>query len=670
MSTIVGIDVGGTFTDLFVLDEDSSNCSVVKVASTPDDQSKGVLDGIGAFEHELSGAFGVVHGTTVATNALLERSGARTGLITTRGFKDVLEMRRRDRPHTWGLWGSYRPVIERDMRLEVDERVLADGTVLEPVDLAQVESAARALLARGAEGICIFFINSYANAENERCALARLQQIWPNQHITASSQILPELREFERCSTAALNAYLQPIVGRYLERLQVALSDPGKSRELLIVQSNGGVMTAQTACELPVRTALSGPAAGVIAAQRIGEAAGFDNIITCDMGGTSFDVSLITNGTHSKSAQTAVDFGLVIRTPMLEITTIGAGGGSIARVDSAGLLQVGPESAGSNPGPACYGFGNSMPTVTDANLLLGRINPDAPIGGGLLKLDRAAAHRAVEEAIAKPLGLEVLAAADAIVTVANARMADAIRLVSVERGHDPKHFSAMPFGGGGALHVGALIKEVGLAGALIPRYPGVNSALGCVLADMRHDSVQTLNLALDSVDERQLRETLRQMAERSRVIVANAGVRLVRIDVEFEFDMLYQGQSHTLSVPLGTLAPEVLTREQIRSAFETHYELAFGRILQGLAIRLVNARVAVIGRRPRFDLRVLAPREKNPLRESTTRLTPSLVRRQAARHTGLRSAKARYRGRDQRPRDLRAKRRHRVYRCRSERTSR
>ena len=330
-----------------------------------------------------------MHGTTVGTNALLERAGAATGVITTQGFRDVLEMRRRDRPHTWGLWGTFKPVIPRDMRVEVNERVLADGTVLQTVDAEEVRAAAQTLLARGAQSCCIFFINSYANDANEKAALAAVLEVWPNEHLTTSSVILPEIREFERASTASLNAYLQPVIGSYLASLDAGLRESGFAGELLIVQSNGGVMTAETARALPVRTALSGPAAGVIAAGRIAATAGLDNIITCDMGGTSFDVAVIANGESALAAQTSVDFGMVIRTPMIEITTIGAGGGSIAWVDRAGLLQIGPQSAGSDPGPACYGRGNDEPTVTDANLVLGRINAQRPIGGGSTVLGRS-----------------------------------------------------------------------------------------------------------------------------------------------------------------------------------------------------------------------------------------------------------------------------------------
>jgi len=607
---IVGVDVGGTFTDVFFLNEADGTCDVAKVPSTRGDQSIGIREGITSRVADLGQVGTIVHGTTVGTNALLERKGVRTGLITTRGFRDVLEMRRRDRPKTWGLWGHFDPIVPRDLRLEVDERVLADGTVAEELDPDQVREAARTLLERGAQALCIFFINGYANSSNEQKALAAAKQVWPNEHISVASEILPEIREFERGSTASLNAYLQPLVGSYLERLESGLRQGGFGGEVLIVQSNGGVMSVATARALPVRTALSGPAAGVIAAGYIAESAGFPNVITCDMGGTSFDVSLVADGQSALAAQTSIDFGMIVRTPMIEITTIGAGGGSIAWVDRGGLLQVGPESAGSDPGPVCYGLGNDRPTVTDANVAMGRINADRPIGGKLSRLDVEAAKRAIEKHIAKPLGLEVMEAAEAIVRVANARMAGAIRLVSIERGHDPKRFSAMPFGGGGSLHAGALIKEVGLASALVPRYPGVTSALGCVIADMRHDRVQTVNTRLDALSIETIDAQILDIVAHSEGMLKEAGVGFERIDHLVEFDMLYVGQTHTVSVPVPMTIKAGrtgLSRDLIRSSFETAYKAAFGRLLDGIAMQVMNLRVAVVGRRPKFDLALLAP---------------------------------------------------------------
>ena len=605
---VVGVDVGGTFTDMFFLDEVDGTCEVVKVPTTRDDQSRGIQQGIDRTLGGLADVATIVHGTTVATNALLERKGARTGLITTRGFRDVLEMRRRDRPDTWGLWGTFTPLIARDFRLEVDERVLADGTCMVSIDPAQVTQAARQLRAQGAESICVFFINAYANDHNERMAVEAVRAMWPNPHVTASHEILPEIREFERASTASLNAYLQPTIGDYLGQLERGLRDGGLTGNILIVQSNGGVMTIDTACRLPVRTALSGPAAGVIASAHIARSAGIDNIITCDMGGTSFDVSVITKGQSKMVAQTQIDFGMVIRTPMVEITTIGAGGGSIAWIDPGGLLQVGPESAGSDPGPVCYAQGNSHPTVTDANLVLGRINAQQPIGGGLTELDVESAARAIQSEIGEPLALDTMAAAEAIIRVANAKMAGAIRLVSVERGHDPKNFVAMPFGGSGALHVGSLIKDVGLASALVPRYPGVTSALGCIAADMRHDRVMTINRLLEELDTAQLDRLVRDSAESGERLLREAGIRLDGIEVTCELDMNYVGQTHTIAVSLpGRIPDDSADQEVIRTAFDQTYRGTYGRLLENIPVRVLNLRVTVVGLRPTFDLSVISP---------------------------------------------------------------
>lgn len=606
---IIGVDVGGTFTDLFYFDEKERRFQTAKVPSQRGDEATGFIHGLKSLG-AIADLSSIVHGTTVGTNALLERKGARTGLITTRGFRDVLEMRRRDRPHTWGLWGEFIPIIDRDLRLEVDERVLADGTIHTPVELDGVKAALDVLRSKGVQSIAVFFMNSYANDANERAAIALIRSLWPNDHVIASCEILPEIREFERASTTALNAYLQPIVGSYLGKLQAGLDQDGFKGTFHIVQSNGGVMSTETARRLPIRTALSGPAAGVIAAAAIAEAAGYANVITGDLGGTSFDVSLIAKGHSVLAAQTTIDFGLVVRTPMIEISTIGAGGGSIAHVDSGGLLQVGPESAGSRPGPVCYGQGNDRPTLTDANVVLGRINAERPIGGQLARLDVEAARRAIDTHIAQPLGLDVMIAAEAIIRVANARMAGAIRLVSIERGHDPTHFVLMPFGGGGALHAGALVREVGLQSALVPRFPGITSALGCVIADLRHDQVRTVNWMLDTLDVAALDRLMLSEGLAAEAIVASAGIAVERIDILFELDMHYLGQTHTIAVPLPVTLTQNTTginRAIIQAAFEKAYQASFTNLLPGIPIRIVTLRSAAIGRRPSFDLTALAP---------------------------------------------------------------
>jgi N-methylhydantoinase A len=602
---VIGVDVGGTFTDILALDEISGTVKVAKTPSTRGDQSIGFLEGILSVTEDLSAVATVIHGTTVATNALLERKGAKTGIITTAGFRDVLEMRRRDRPQTWGLWGQFVPVVERQNRIEVAERTLADGTIRQAVNEQEVKAAAQTLLANGCLSVCLFFINGYANAKNEQVAAKILRAVWPNEHVSVATEILPEIREFERCSTATLNAYLQPPVANYLARLEDRIAEQKAESEILIVQSNGGVMSVESAKSLPIKTALSGPAAGVVAARQIASAAGFDNIITGDMGGTSFDVSLVADGQNMLTAQANIDFGMTIRVPMIEMTTIGAGGGSIAHIDETGLLEIGPESAGSDPGPACYGLGNTRPTVTDANLVLGRIDATNPIGGKQKSLDKQAAIAAIETNIAKPLGLDVYDAAEAIIKVANAKMGGAIRLISIERGYDPKLFAMMPFGGGGALHTGALMLDIGLGASVVPRYPGVNSALGCVMSDLRHDEVRTMNVLLDGLDCAELAQMIKEISLSSTKRVQNTKAKLASIDRIIELDMLYMGQSHSVAVPILE-DPDKLTIASIGAAFDRAYAKAYSRPLTGIPIRILNLRLSMVGVRPAIDLQILA----------------------------------------------------------------
>ncbi|MFM9973511.1 MAG: hydantoinase/oxoprolinase family protein [Beijerinckiaceae bacterium] len=621
-STLIGVDVGGTFTDLAFFNQATGEFRTAKVPSNRGDEAVGFIEGLQSLG-PLASLGAIVHGTTVGTNALLERKGAKIGIITTPGFRDALEMRRRDRPNTWGLWGDFTPIATREFRLEVPERTLADGTIRQAVDVDAVKAACRELLAKGAEALAIVFINSYANSQNEQAAYVAAREIWPNAHVTHSTQILPEFREFERTSTVALNAYLQPVVASYLTKLDEGLKTERFTGSFHIVQSNGGIMSTTLARRFPVRTALSGPAAGVIAAAAIAGVAGFPDIITADLGGTSFDVSVVASGEAALAAQTTIDFGLVVRTPMIEITTIGAGGGSIANVDASGFLTVGPESAGSRPGPVAYGQGGMRPTLTDANIVLGRINAQKPIGGKLASLDIGAARDAILEHIGRPLGLGAEAAAEAIVRVANARMAGAIRLVSVECGHDPAKFTAVPFGGGGALHVGALIADVGLKSALVPRYPGITSALGCIIADVRHDQVSTVNMMLDGMDAAALETRMVEAGLETHAIVSGSGLSVDRIDVIYALDMHYMGQTHTVSVPLPVALREKyvgISVTMVREAFEKAYAKAFSRLLPGIPVRIVNLRTAAVGRRPAFDIMALAP-DPNANREQANRGT-------------------------------------------------
>src|SRR5271165_1674279 len=519
MAWQIGVDVGGTFTDLLALDPERGVFRVAKVPSTPEDQSVGVTDGLTVLEADLTAVAALVHGTTVATNAVLERKGARCGLITTAGFRDVLELGRRTRPNPYGMTGSFEALIPRDLRAEVPERIDAAGRILTPLDEAAVRQEVHHLRERGAEALVIHFIHAYANpAHEQRCAeIAR--DIWPNRFVTLGSDILREVREFERGSTAALNGYVQPIVSRYLGRLSQNLRSAGLNNELLVMQGNGGMMAAGTAVDLAVHTVLSGPAAGAIAAARIGVQAGHPNLVACDMGGTSFDVSLIAAGEPALSAEKDIAYGVPLRVPLVDIHTIGAGGGSIARITRAGLLQVGPESAGARPGPIAYGRGGTAVTVTDANLVLGRLNPDRLTGvAGGAPMERIAA--AIEEQIGAPLGLDGIAAAAAVLAVTINQLAHAIRLVSVEKGHDPRDFALFAFGGAGPLHAVALARELGIPRVLVPARPGITNAIGCIVADLRHDFVKTVNKPVQVIEDGFVREILQSQIVEGRALLA------------------------------------------------------------------------------------------------------------------------------------------------------
>lgn len=604
MAILVGVDVGGTFTDILIFDSDTGSVRVVKTPSTVDDQSLGFIRGLQSSGVEMANIQRIIHGTTVGTNAVLERKGAKVGLLTTKGFRDVLEMRRRERAQTWGLWGDYKPLVPRKWRYEVTERVLAGGTIREPLQEADVLAAAEALQAAGVESLAVCFLHSYANSEHEKRTVELLKSVWPNVYVSASYDILPEIREWERTSTTVVNAYIQPKLDHYLSLLQNRLAEHGYSRDVSIIQSNGGVMSSQTARDKSVNTVLSGPAAGVIAAAQVGLASGFPNVISADMGGTSFDVSLITNAKPSMQNEQKVEFGVVVRVPMIEITTIGAGGGSIAWMDGAGFLQIGPESAGSYPGAVAFGRGGTRPTVTDANVILGRIDADDPIGAKGTKLDVAGATRAIEEQIAKPLGMDVYAAAEAILKVATSKMAGALRLISVERGHDPRGFALVPFGGAGPLHAAALIRDTGIGTAVVPYFPGITSALGCITANAQYDYLRTVNRLLSEFDEAEGSDILRGFAATGQRLLAESGIRVTAVEVVYQADMAYEGQTHTVLVELPQ---EGMTQALIREAFEDVYAHEFSRTLADIPIRIQTLRATVTGMRPKFDLKNLLP---------------------------------------------------------------
>ena len=593
-----GIDVGGTNTDLLLVEPESGATRVVKVSSTPEDQSKGVIHGLRQAEVPLERLTAIIHGTTIATNAVLERKGAQCGLITTRGFRDILELGRRTRPRNYGMIGSFEALIDRSFRLEVDERMDARGRVLVPLDEGQVREALHKLLELGAEAVVLQFLHSYVNPAHEQRAAEIAREIWPNDYVTVSSEILREVREFERCSTAAINAFVQPVLARYLGRLSDALASAGSPNPLLVMQGNGGIMAADLAVRQPVQTVMSGPAAGAIAAAQIGRQSGFPNLIACDMGGTSFDVSLIRDGIPAVSAEKDLAYGVPVRVPMVDIHTIGAGGGSIARVDAGGILRVGPESAGATPGPICYGRGGSRPTVTDANVILGRVDP-----AGFSGIESSAATEAVETAliaeVGRPLGLDGVEAASAILAVAGNQLASAIRLVSIEKGNDPRDFALFPFGGAGALHAVALARELGVPKVLIPRFPGITSALGCVLADLRHDFVHTIWRPLADVVPSQAEAVLTEQDTRGREMIAEEGVPIAEIEVIFEADLLYRGQSHVFRIPVSNPG---FTQEGVVRSFSERYRAHFGIELHEMTPVLGSLRTTVIGRRKPIDL--------------------------------------------------------------------
>ena len=595
---IVGVDVGGTFTDLVLLDEATGEVRVAKVPTTVANQASGV---VGALAHVLADAAQakvIVHGTTTATNALIERKGARAGLITTRGFRDVLELGRRTRPTPYGLKGSFEPLIPRDLRLEVDERVDAEGEVVVPLAEDQVAEAARWLRERGVEALVIHFVHAYRNDAHELRARDIAAAEWPNAYLTVGAELLPEYREFERGTTAAINAFVQPVIDRYLRALAGQLAGQGYRHELLVMQGNGGTMSVDVAARHAVNTLMSGPAAGVKAAAYTAVAAGHRNIVSCDMGGTSFDVGLIRDGRPALTADKEMGYGLPVRVPMIDIHTIGAGGGSIARVSSAGILQVGPESAGADPGSICYGRGGVEPTITDANLLLGRLNPAGLLGvGGAASLDRV--REIVDARIGAHLGLDPDAVAGAIVRVANDKMAGAIRLMSLERGHDPRDFVLFAFGGAGPLHAVALARELAIPTVLVPARPGITSALGCLVADVRHDFVKTINQPMLRLDLSDARRILAGQVDEGRRMLASEGVPMETATIQHEADMQFIGQTHVLTVPIAKTAFE---REDLMAAFEKAYWERFEVELKEMRAQVVSLRTAVIGRRQPVSL--------------------------------------------------------------------
>jgi N-methylhydantoinase A len=611
--TVVGIDVGGTFTDLFAPGADGL-ARVLKVPSTPDDPSAAVLNALEASGADAGSLETLLHGTTIATNAIIERRGARCALITTKGFRDVLELGRRDRPHMYGLWGVQNPLIGRDQRWEVPERLDHHGRVVVPLDEGAVRELAVALAGDDLEAIVVSFLHSYANPAHEDRARQILLEVVPSWRVVTSSAVLREYYEFERTSTAVVQGYIEPLVARYAERLLGRLHDFGYDRDALLMQSNGGVVPVSSVAERAVHTIRSGPAAGVIAATRIAREAGLTHVVTGDMGGTSFDVALSIDGEPLETGTAQLDFRIPVRVPMLDVRTIGAGGGSIAMIDRGGILQVGPRSAGAVPGPVAFRRGGTEPTVTDANVVLGRINVDEMIGveGGTLDVDGA---RAALAALGEPLGLDAEQAAQAVLAVVNTRMAGEIRLMTLDQGLDPRDFALVIFGGAGPLHGAAIAREMGITRILVPRHPGVLCAQGCAVADVRYDFGQTLERILPrGVDSEttELEQALHDVFAAQR---AAGEARLQRdalateeIGIQHLLEMSYVGQVHRIRVPVGDGGSFDWRIEQVTVAFTEAYEREYGVTLPDTDITIVNASTVVVGRRGRQ--RDVEPREQ------------------------------------------------------------
>mgnify|MGYP002654203836 CR=1 FL=1 len=602
MRRVAGVDVGGTFTDLLLQDADGG-MRLAKVPTTSPNQADGVLAAIEAAGADPASLDLIIHGTTATTNAVLERKLARVGLITTLGFRDVLELGRRTRPKPYGMTGSFEPLVPRELRREVAERVDARGQVVTKLDEEAVAREVLALRDAGCEALVIHFLHAYANPAHEKRAGEIARAIWPNHYVTLGHELLSEFREYERGTTASVNAAVQPVLDRYLHRLQDQLAARGHKRDLLVMNGNGGTVPARLVAKEAAKTVMSGPASGVMAAAATLAQSGLSNAITYDMGGTSTDVALIAGGVPEVSAELSIAYGLPIHLPMVDVRTVGAGGGSIAGLDRAGMLRVGPESAGSAPGPICYGRGGTRPTITDANLVLGRLDP-----ARLLAVRDAVPMQRIRDAFARevgdPLGLSVEQAAEAAIRLANVHMTGAIRMVSLSKGHDPRDFALFAFGGAGPLHAVALAREIGIPEVLVPARPGLTNALGCLVADLRQDLVNTLNRGLDDIPEEEIAATLAAQRERGLATVLAEKGEVEDALVLHSAEMQFRGQTHLIRV---ALPHATMTRAEVQAAFEAAYFARFQIRMPEIRAVLVNLNTSVIGKRPGFSLAGLLP---------------------------------------------------------------
>src|SRR5579884_324167 len=592
----VGVDSGGTFTDICLFDEASGQIAVWKVSSTPDDPSRAVADGVAAALARVGAPAAEVsyfgHGTTVATNALIQRRGAPTGLVTSDGFRDLLEIGRQKRPHLYDLQADKPPVlVSRERRLEVPERLLHDGRIETPLDETAVRNAARVLREAGVKAVAICFLYSFLDPAHEAAARRIVAAEFPDAFVCASHEVAPEFREYERLSTTVVNAYLGPVMAFYIAGVADRLAALGISATPYLTQSNGGVIGFGMAARLPVRTVLSGPSSGGVGARVTARLAGIDDIITFDMGGTSTDVALLQGG-ETRLAREAVVHGYPIKAPMLDIHTVGAGGGSIAYV-YAGLLKVGPRSAGAAPGPACYGGGNDEPTVTDANVVLQTLNPTHLLGGRMaVRQDLA---RAAVARLADRLGMEPLAAADGIVAVVTANMARAIRLISVQRGHDPRDYTLVAFGGAGALHAARLAAELDMRRVLVPRNPGILCAMGLLMADLRADFATTRLMPLSAAAGGDIDAIVTGLHRRCDEWFSEEGIAADARRIALSVDMRYAGQNYELSVPLGDGPVTAAALDALAEGFAATHRRLYGFVADGEPIQLVTFRAEAIG---------------------------------------------------------------------------
>jgi N-methylhydantoinase A len=601
----VGVDSGGTFTDVCLYDVARRQVRVWKVSSTPHDASIGIADGVEQCLNGLANSavkvtyFG--HGTTVATNALIVGGGADTGMITTAGFRDVIELRRQKRDSLYDLQ-TEKPTIlaRRDRRLEVRERVLFDGSVLTPLEEEDVRAAARRLRREGVRAIAICCLFSYLRPDHEACIQQIVEEEIPDAFISVSHEVAPEFREYERFSTTVVNAYLGPIMRRYLRQLEPRLARIGIVARVHLTQSNGGVISAKAAQTFPARTVLSGPAAGVVGATVIGRASGFEDLITVDMGGTSTDVSLIENG-RPRMSNDAIVHGYPLKLPMLDIHTVGAGGGSIATVDKGGMLQVGPRSAGADPGPICYGRGNEAePTVTDANVVLQVLNPTHLLNGRLA-IDRHKAHAAIER-LGERLGLDAMRTAQCIISVVTANMAKAIRVISVERGYDPRDYLLLAFGGAGPIHAARLARALDMPRIVVPEHPGIMCALGLLLSDLRTSfSLTRLQpLLAERVDE--LEAGFFRLEEQARTWFATEGIGAGERGIARSVDLRYGGQGYELNVPCPARRIDSAVIAELHAAFERQHRQMYGYVAEGEAVHLTTLRLEAVGVVPKAEL--------------------------------------------------------------------